>query len=60
MELTDKQIEAYQDLYRKRFGIDISREEAYAEGMNLIQFIKTVHEATNRQDKKTLNKKTIP
>ena len=41
-ELSDKQIEEFQRIYRERFGEDISREDAIEEGLNLISFIALV------------------
>ena len=38
-ELSDKQIEEYQRIYKETFGEEISREEAIKQGLNLIQFI---------------------
>ena len=41
-ELSDKQIEEFQKIYRERFGKDISREDAIEEGLSLIRFIALV------------------
>lgn len=41
-ELTDKQIEEYQSIYKKTLGEDISREDAIEEGLSLIRLIATV------------------
>ncbi len=38
-ELTDKQIEDFQRIYKKTFGDDISRDEAIEEGLCLIRLI---------------------
>lgn len=38
-ELSDRQIEEFQKIYRERFGKDISREDAIEEGLSLIRFI---------------------
>ncbi|HAZ00590.1 MAG: hypothetical protein A2W90_04885 [Bacteroidetes bacterium GWF2_42_66] len=38
-ELTDKQIEEYQSIYKKNFGEDISRDEAIDQGLNLIRLV---------------------
>jgi hypothetical protein len=41
--LTDKQIEQFRILFKKRFGKEISREEAYERGMKLITLMKAVY-----------------
>ncbi|MBA4409726.1 MAG: hypothetical protein C0397_09935 [Odoribacter sp.] len=38
-ELSDKQIEEFQRIYKERFGKDISREDAIEEGLSLIRSI---------------------
>ena len=41
-ELSDKQIEEYQMIYKKAFGENISKDEAKKQGLNLIQLIAIV------------------
>ena len=41
-ELSDEQIEEYQRIYKQTFGVNITREEAIEEGMNLIEFVAVV------------------
>jgi len=41
-ELSDKQIEEFQKIYKKTFGIDISKDEAIKKGLSLIRFIALV------------------
>ncbi len=41
-ELTEKQIEEYQSIYKKTFGEDISREEAIEQGLYLIRLVAIV------------------
>jgi hypothetical protein len=36
--LTDKEITEYQELHKKEFGKDISRQEAMEAGQNLVNF----------------------
>lgn len=38
-ELSEKQIEEYQRIYKKTFGKDISREEAIEQGLSLIRLV---------------------
>jgi hypothetical protein len=41
-ELSDKQIEEYQRIYKKTYGEDISRDEAIEQGLSLIRLIAIV------------------
>lgn len=41
--LTDKQICSFQDMYKNRFGRDISREEATEKGLGLINILKSIN-----------------
>jgi hypothetical protein len=42
IELSDKQIEEYQMIYKKTFGKDISRDEAIEQGLSLIRLVAIV------------------
>jgi hypothetical protein len=42
MNITDEQITKFQFMYRQRFGKQISREEAYEQGVKLIRFMEVV------------------
>lgn len=41
--LSDKRIEEFIELYKKRFGKEISKEEAYGNGIKLITLIKRIY-----------------
>ena len=41
--LSDEQIKQFQILYKKRFGKEISREEAYEQGAKLIRLIELIY-----------------
>ena len=41
--LSDEQITKYQTLYKKRFGKEISRGEAYEQGAKLIRLIELIY-----------------
>jgi len=43
MFLTDERIAKFQMLYKKRFGREISREEAYEKGAKLIRLVELVY-----------------
>jgi len=40
MILTEADITEYQGLIRKRFGLEVSRDEALEDALSLIQFVK--------------------
>lgn len=43
MFISEKQIAEFQSLYKKRFGVDISREEAYEKGASLVRLLKLIY-----------------
>ena len=49
IHLSDDAIQKYQQLYKARFGKDISKEEAYDQGSRLIRLIKAVYGGGNEK-----------
>ena len=43
MVLSDDNIIAFQKLYKERFGKDISKEDAYEQGIKLLQLMSLVY-----------------
>lgn len=41
-ELSDKQIEEYQRIYKETYGVDISKDEAIEQGLSLIRLVALV------------------
>lgn len=41
--LTDAQVEKYRALYRKRFGKEISKEEALEQGIKLVRLMELIY-----------------
>lgn len=41
--LSDKQITTYQELYRKRFGKEISRADALGQGTKLVRMMQLIY-----------------
>lgn len=39
IELNEKQIKEFQEIYKSKYGKDISRDEAIKEGLNLVGLI---------------------
>ncbi len=54
MVLSDENIIAFQALYKERFGIDLSKEEAYAQGMQLLQLVSIVYRPMTTEDFETI------
>lgn len=50
MVLTDEQVASFQSLYKKNFGEEISKEEAYAQGVKLIQLVQAVYKPIRKED----------
>ncbi len=48
--LTDAQKSKFQKLYQERFGRTISREEALAKGIELIELLKLIYKPMTRED----------
>ena len=41
--LSETQVQKFQELYRKRFGKEIGREEAYEKGVKLLRMMELVY-----------------
>jgi len=48
--LSDEQIIKYQTLYKKRFGKEISREEAYEQGAKLIRLVQLIYKPMTEKE----------
>jgi hypothetical protein len=49
MQLTDKDLESFQVLYKKHFNKDISRTEALAKGTQLLTLMKAVYKPMTQE-----------
>lgn len=56
MNLTTEQVEQFQSLYRKRFGRDISKKNAYEQGVKLLQLLGAVYQPVTKNDYEKANK----
>ena len=56
MVLSDTDIAKFQELYKKHFGINISREEALDQGMKLLRLVSIVYKPLVEKEVKTTNK----
>lgn len=50
MRLTDPQVSRFQELYKARFGCDLSKEQALAEGLKLLQVINITYKPVSTAD----------
>ena len=55
--LSDEQISKFQMLYKNRFGKEISREEAYEKGANLIRLVELIYKPITENEYKQLQKR---
>jgi hypothetical protein len=54
---SDEQITKYQKLYKKRFGKEISREEAHEQGAKLIRLVELIYKPITKNELKQLKKR---
>lgn len=50
MVLSDEQIAQFQALYKSRFGEEISKEEAYAQGIKLIRLVEIIYRPMTKEE----------
>lgn len=55
--LSDDQISKFQALYKKHFGEEISRDEAYEQGVKLIRLIELVYKPMTEAEYQQLQKR---
>ena len=55
--LSEKQIKKFQTLYENRFGLKISREEAYEKGAKLIRLVELIYKPITKEDYQELQKR---
>jgi len=52
--LSDESIKKFQALYKNRFGEEISREEAYEQGVKLRRLVEIVYQPMTKEELKEL------
>jgi hypothetical protein len=52
--LSDEQITKFQTLYKNRFGKEISREEAYEQGVKLMRLVELIYKPMTETEYKKL------
>jgi len=55
--LSEEQITKFQKLYKNRFGVEISREEAYEKGVKLIRLVELIYKPITKDDYQKLQKR---
>ena len=55
--LSKEQITKFQTLYKNRFGVEISREQAYEKGVKLIRLIELIYKPITKDDYQKLQKR---
>ncbi len=55
--ISKEQLEKFKDIYRKRFGKDISDQEALEKGAKLIRLMKIIYKPMTKKDFKILQKR---
>ena len=59
MLLLDADIRKFQELYKARFGMDISREEALAKGTQLLRLMELVYKPMSKEEHKQIHKRRL-
>jgi hypothetical protein len=63
MLLLDADIRKFQELYKARFGMDISKEEALAKGTQLLRLMELVYKPMTQEEYELIQKRrheTLP
>ncbi len=50
MLLSDKQLEAFQEIYKKRFGKPISKQEAYEKGIMVVRLLAVIYKPMTQEE----------
>lgn len=56
MRITDQQINAFIQIYRKNFGVVLDRETALVKGIRLAEFVELILKSNYASKDKKLNK----
>jgi len=55
--LTNEQVQKFQDIYRKRFGKEISKEDALEKGIKLVRLMEIIYKPITEKDLEMLKKR---
>ena len=59
MLLLDADIRKFQELYKARFGMDISKEEALAKGTQLVRLMELVYKPMSSEEHEQIHKRRL-
>lgn len=59
MLLLDADIRKFQELYKARFGVDISKEEALAKGTQLVRLMELVYKPMTPEEHEQIHKRRL-
>ena len=59
MVLSDEQVETFRRLYFKRFGKEISKEDAYEQGIKLISMLKLIYKPMELEEYEATQKRRL-
>ena len=59
MLLLDVDIRKFQELYKARFGMDISKEEALAKGTQLLRLMELVYKPMTKEEHELVQKRRL-
>ena len=54
--LTEEQIKNFQDIYKKSFGKEISREDAYEKGIKLLNLMSAIYKPMSKEEYQIIKK----
>lgn len=55
--ISEEQITKYQEIYKNHFGKEISREEAYEQGIKLIRLIEIIYKPMTKDEFQQVQKR---
>lgn len=55
--ISDEQIQSFQTLWKNRFGIEITREEAYEKGVKLLRLVELVYKPMSEAEFELIQKR---
>ena len=58
--LSEKAIDEFQEIYKKKFGKEISRQDAYESGQNLVNLFKILWECDKKEKRRQYRLRTEP
>ena len=59
MQLKDEDVCRFQELYRERFGKEISKENAYEQGLKLLLLLKRIYVPMTKEQFEAIQKRRI-